>query len=134
MIQRIQSILLFASAITTACFLFVFPYYITLDKVAVLAMDNTVLLGSGGLSLVLSLVTIFMFKDRKKQMLLCTVNMVTILASCAWVMYSMSQLGDTIEANGIGVYSIAISYVLVSFARKNIKKDQELVDSVDRIR
>ncbi len=134
MIQRIQSILLFISAITTACFLFVFPYYITLDQTAVLAMDNMILLGLGILSLALSLITIFLFKDRKKQLLLCTINKGLILASCAWVIYSMYDIQDTIQANGFGVYFIAFSYILVAFAKKNIKKDQDLIESVDRIR
>lgn len=134
MIQRIQSILLFISAITTACFLFVFPYYITQDAEPVLAMDNTLLLILGGLSMLLSLVTIFLYKDRKKQMTLCTVNMVAVLASCAWIIYSMYQIQDTIKDAGLGTYTIAISYILISFAKKYIKKDQDLVDSVDRIR
>ena len=134
MIQRIQSILLFLSAITTACFLFVFPYYVTLDQTPHLAMDNIILMILGLVSMALSLVTIFMFKDRKKQMLLSTVNKGVILVTCSWVIYSMYQIQDTIADNGIGVFAIAISYVLVSFARKYIKKDQDLVDSVDRIR
>ena len=134
MIQRIQSILLFISAITTACFLFVFPYYITKDETVVLAMDNSILLGLGILSLILSIVTIFLFKDRKKQMLLCMINKGVILASCAMVIYSMYEIQETIKANGFGVYFIAISYIFVAFARKYIKKDQDLIESVDRIR
>ncbi len=134
MIQRIQSILLFISVITTACFLFVFPYYITLDDAPIMAMDNMILLGLGAISMILSLITIFLFKDRKKQMMLCTVNIITILITCAWVIYSMYTIQDTIQANGFGVYFIAFSYIAISFARKNIKKDQALVDSVDRIR
>lgn len=84
--------------------------------------------------MLLSLVTIFLYKDRKKQITLCTVNMVAILASCAWIIYSMSQIQDTIKDAGLGTYIIAVSYILISFARKYIKKDQNLVDSVDRIR
>lgn len=84
--------------------------------------------------MILSLLTIFLFKDRKKQLLLSTINKGLILVSCAWVIYSMYSIQDTIKASGIGIYSIAISYVFVSFARKYIKKDQDLVDSVDRIR
>jgi len=134
MIQRIQSLFLFLSVITTACFLFVFPYYITLEEVPALAMDNILLLILGGLSLILSLVTLILFKDRKKQLLLSTINKGVILATCAAVIYSMYEVQDTIMDNGIGVFSIAISYILVSFARKHIKKDQDLIDSVDRVR
>jgi len=134
MIQRIQSILLFISAITTACFLFVFPYQTTVEDVHVLAMDNTVLLILGILSLLISMVTIFLFKDRKKQILMSSVNMGLILATCAWIIYSMYEVQDTVKDYGLGIYFIAISYILVSFAKKQIQKDQDLIESVDRIR
>ena len=97
-------------------------------------MDNTLLLSIGGLSIGLSLVTIFLFNNRKLQIKLCLVNKILIIANCGWLIYSMYQIQDQIAESGFGIYALALAYVMLAFASQAIKKDEALVSSVDRIR
>ncbi|MGB0427541.1 MAG: DUF4293 domain-containing protein [Flavobacteriales bacterium] len=134
MIQRKQSLFLFLSAFLAACYLFVMPYYVDKEGLAFLAMNNVLLLAIGSLSIGLSLMTIFLFKNRKLQIKLCLANKILIIANCAWLIYSMYQIQDQIAKEGFGIYALALAYVMLAFASSAIKKDEALVSSVDRIR
>lgn len=134
MIQRVQSVYLLMSIFMTSLFVFVFPYANLVDGGKAFAHGDYLIFGAPLLSVLVSLITIFLFKNRKLQINLCSVNQVLVLLSFGGLAYGFDKLGDQYEGLGFGVYAIALSFILITFAKKNIKKDKELVDSVDRIR
>lgn len=80
----------------------------------------------------LSAVTIFLFKNRKQQMWLCLLGI--LLAAGLLLLYYM-------EINKPGTYTLALSSILplialISYymAYRNIRKDEKLVKSVDKLR
>lgn len=90
-------------------------------------------------SALLSLVTIFMYRNRQLQMTLCAV---TILFSCLWcidyaLLYlSMVQIPEVEGTFGIsfGVCLPIVGLILVAMARKGVQDDEKLVKAADRIR
>lgn len=147
MIQRIQTLYLAAVFLMTGSLQFLqFSNADSLvftaksitfnDEIITTPVGVMILAGLGAL---LALVAIFKFKDRKQQMLLCKINMlVQALLIAAIFMYfdaAINEAGIESEANyGIGTFLPLISLILCFLADKAIKKDDDLVKSVDRIR
>lgn len=135
MIQRIQSIyMLFAALVQLYVGAFpMFPsQYQLLDGISFNLL--LVILGLG--TSVLIIVNIFNFKDRKKQFV---VNRVAILLNfilLGLMIFGLLNLSGEEKSSlkGIEPYFILISIVLLVLANKAIKKDEELVKSVDRLR
>lgn len=135
MIQRIQSIyMLFAALVQLYVGVFpMFPsQYQLLDGISFNL--PLVILGLG--TSVLIIVNIFNFKDRKKQFV---VNRVAILLNfilLGLMIFGLLNLSGEEKSSlkGIEPYFILISIVLLVLANKAIKKDEELVKSVDRLR
>ena len=71
MIQRIQTIYLLFAFITMGILPFVFPLETDAAGKKVFFTEHTIDLVLFGLSAVLSLITIFLFKNRKLQFVLC---------------------------------------------------------------
>ncbi len=147
MIQRIQSIyLLLASMASAAVFGLPFASTNQAEMTSTLfndgkfnVFDNVSLLVIFGLNAFLALAAIFLFKNRSLQ------NRVTIFGAIlalisgaltfliftqdAWALANMGTLKDQFGL-GMPVF-VAIFYLL---ARFNIKKDDKLVSSMDRLR
>jgi len=144
MIQRIQTIYLLLAAILSLGLLFVFNLWITVDEQAFFAMDAlksedltvklipVFFIGSG----FLSLITIFKFKNRKLQFVLGRLNILTNLILLGFLVYHLLNLsGETlVSEKGIGSFLPIVVIVLLAIANKAIKKDEDLVKSVDRLR
>jgi len=136
MIQRIQTIYLLASAIVVGGLPFVFNLWKTTNDVIVYALSEPLLLGGFILSTIMSLASIFMFKNRKSQFV---INRLTIILNfillIALVYGSLNLPGEAVVSEkGIGMFLPIISIVLIVLANKAIKKDEDLVKSVDRLR
>ncbi|MGM0392660.1 MAG: DUF4293 domain-containing protein [Bacteroidota bacterium] len=136
MIQRIQSIYLFIAALISGVLIFFVslwsneagePVYVE-DVIPALAM----FLGSA----VLSLVTIFLFKNRKLQFVLGRVNiLLNFFLLGVFVYWTLTVPGEMqISEKGIGMFIPVLSIVFLVLANKAIKKDEDLVKSVDRFR
>ncbi|MFO8146499.1 MAG: DUF4293 domain-containing protein [Gillisia sp.] len=136
MIQRIQSIYLFIAALISGVLIFFVslwsneagePVYVE-DVIPALAM----FLGSA----VLSLVTIFLFKNRKLQFVLGRVNiLLNFFLLGVFVYWTLTVPGEMqISEKGIGIFIPVLSIVFLVLANKAIKKDEDLVKSVDRFR
>ena len=85
-----------------------------------------------GLSLVLSLITLFMFKDRKLQLKLCLGGIV--LSGLIIFLYFMEKQKfetGSISLSAVFVFAILIGYVM---AARGIWKDEKLVKSLDKLR
>ena len=136
MIQRIQTIYLLVSAVVSAGLIFVFHLWITNDNVIVFAKDEPLYLIFFIGSALLSLITIFKYKNRKSQFILGRLNIILNFILLGFFVYqSLSISGETaVSEKGIGMFLPIVSIVLLALANKAIKKDEELVKSVDRLR
>lgn len=88
-------------------------------------------------AMLLSLIAIFLFGNRIKQLKwvkTATYFQIAGLAVAIAILFTMGGFGRFLwrEAGSVGLLMIVL--LLLWQAGRNIKKDQELVDSMDRIR
>lgn len=136
MLQRIQTIYLFLAALASAGLIFVFSIGENNAGEAVFAQDILLVFGLFLASAALSLVTIFLFKNRKLQFVLGRLNIIlNLILLGLFVYWSLNISGESnISEKGIGMLIPIISIVFLVLANKAIKKDEDLVKSVDRLR
>ena len=143
MIQRIQSIYLLLVGILAGGLTFVFNLWST-AKTSIFSID---LLSAESVlekvvpvlffvSAILAVVTIFLFKNRKLQFVFSRLNILTNLFLLGVLVYlSLTLSGEaSVSEKGIGMFLPIIIIVLLVLANKAIKKDEDLVKSVDRLR
>ena len=136
MIQRIQSLYLLLAAIISGGLIFVFNLWVTNEKVEVFAINKPVYFALFLTSAVLSLISIFMFKKRKSQFVLGRLNIILNFILLGLLVYQSLNVSGEINFSekGIGIFLPIVSIVLLALANKAIKKDEDLVKSVDRLR
>ncbi|MEM6721034.1 MAG: DUF4293 domain-containing protein [Bacteroidota bacterium] len=137
MIQRIQSLYMILVAAVAGGLSSVFSLYTLEEGGEIFAKDDLVYLGLFVGSAVLALITIFLFKNRKLQFVLNRFNILFHLILLGIFVYRMLNLSggtDIVSEKGIGVVIPVISIVLLVLANRAIKKDEDLVKSVDRLR
>lgn len=136
MLQRIQSLYMLASAIVTGVLPFVFELWTEKSGKVVFFTDVQLaiilFISVSGLTFI----NIFNFKDRQRQFVLNRLNMIFNFILLGFFVYrSLNLSGETfVSEKGIGMFLPAISIVLLVLANKAIKKDEDLVKSVDRLR
>ncbi|MGY5352944.1 DUF4293 family protein [Wenyingzhuangia sp. IMCC45533] len=144
MIQRIQTIYLF-TAFIIAGVLTNFMSFFTLttgEETFLLStiQNNLVLLKSVGvffiISAILSIISIASFKKRQNQFVFNRLNILINFYLLSVLIYlSLKLPGEMqISEKGIGIYFPIAIIVLLVMANKAIKKDEDLVKSVDRLR
>ncbi|WP_179008662.1 DUF4293 domain-containing protein [Winogradskyella forsetii] len=136
MIQRIQTLYLFLAAGISAGLIFVFHLWTDNEGAKVYALDNYLYLGLFLGSALLSLISIFRFKDRKSQFVLGRLNIILNFILLGIFVYQSLNLSGEINVSekGIGILLPIFSIVCLVLANKAIKKDEDLVKSVDRLR
>ncbi|WP_424494894.1 DUF4293 domain-containing protein [Salinimicrobium sp. GXAS 041] len=136
MLQRIQTIYLLLAALTSGGLIFVFNLWENTAGEPVYAQDDYSVMLFFLISALLSLVTIFLFKNRKLQFVLGRVNiLLNLILLGLFVYWSLMVPGESnISEKGIGMLIPVISIVFLVLANKAIKKDEDLVKSVDRLR
>ncbi|MEJ6791850.1 MAG: DUF4293 domain-containing protein [Lacinutrix sp.] len=136
MIQRIQSVYLLLAAGISAGLIFVFHLWITNEDVKIFAIDELLYFGLFLGSSFLSLLSLFMFKNRKLQFVLGRLNMILNFILLGFFVYqSLNVSGEAlVSEKGIGIFLPILSIVLLALANNAIKKDEDLVKSVDRLR
>ena len=84
----------------------------------------------------MSVISIFMFKNRQNQFVLGRLNILINFYLLGVLLFeSLNLPGETkVSEKGIGVFLPLIIIFLLVFANKAIKKDENLVKSVDRLR
>ncbi len=156
MIQRKQTLFLLASVIVlTVCLFFPVAYFEPkgMEVESLLYNLGTVSDKNGisfdatcfplflllSVSAVIALVTIFMYKNRKLQMTLCSVSM--LFALLWYIDYALLFFGVIPLANMEGTLGIKfasclpfISIILLAMAKKGINDDEKLIKAADRIR
>ncbi|MEO8516038.1 MAG: DUF4293 domain-containing protein [Flavobacterium sp.] len=136
MIQRIQSIYLSIALILTGVLPFVFYLWKLENGVPFYFMANTFYTILFGLSTTLSLLSILSFKKRQNQFVTNRLNIILNLILLGLFVYRTLNLsGETaVSEKGIGMFLPIGAILLLVLANRAIKKDEDLVKSVDRLR
>lgn len=144
MIQRIQSLFLFLIDIVLVVLLFV-PFMGATDTLAdvpafeVTLLDFPMALAGQAVICILAGAAIATFKNRRLQMRICLAGMIlSVVYSCALsaipMMLNTAAPGALHYVSMIGTWISLANFLLFLLAWKFIKKDEELVKSMDRIR
>ena len=130
MIQRVQSLFFFFSAICSITIVHTFPVlqnettsYLLKEHFA----DARLFVF---LSAALSLFAIFQFKKRKVQQLIASIARLMITIAFFLIVF----LHRNEEVFGIGIILLIVPFISLIAANFFIKKDEKLVKSADRIR
>ena len=99
MIQRIQSVYLALAAIVAGSLPFVFNSWETTENAAVFAIDKQYLLVGFLISAVMSLASIFMFKNRKSQFVINRLNIILNFILLAVFVYSSLTASGEMEVS-----------------------------------
>lgn len=94
----------------------------------------TVLQVLGGLTAGLGFADIFQYKDRKKQMTVCTMGMLLLVVWVALFCYDHFYIHGGAVMYPLYAILPVVSIVLFWMAKKGIKHDDDLVKSADRLR
>jgi len=135
-LQRIQTIYLIISAVISGGLIFVFHLWTTENDVPVFAKDNIAYLLLFLGSAMLSLVSIFKYKNRQLQFVLGRLNIILNFILLGLFVYRLliAPGESQISEKGVGIFMPIFSIVFLVLANKAIKKDEDLVKSVDRLR
>lgn len=136
MIQRIQTIYMLLVALLGIALYYWFPTLLDESGVALFERSEPLFLGLIGISIAISIIAIFLYKNRKLQFVINRFNILANLILLGVFVYrSLSVPGETlVSEKGIGMYIPVISIVLLVLANRAIQRDEQLVKSVDRLR
>ncbi|WP_194850823.1 DUF4293 domain-containing protein [Nonlabens antarcticus] len=136
MIQRIQTIWLILAAACSGGLVFLVSLWVDGEGNEVVAMDDNAYFGAFAASTVLSLFAIFLYNNRKLQTVINRLNiMLNLILLGVFVTRALTMSGATAVAEkGIGMFIPILSIVLLVLANRAIRKDEQLVKSVDRLR
>ena len=140
MIQRQQTLWLIL-ATAAAALTFKFPFATGEEIVKNTAMKQLVETTAGNnfftliltiASAIISTITIFMFKDRKMQIKLCLLGLLIAIGILALYILDMNKLISGTPA----IWALLPAVVILGYfmAFLNIRKDQKLVKSLDKLR
>lgn len=160
MIQRVQSLYLLLAAVLMTLMMFVssMVYITPLGEISLAAPGYTFTSAETGettmlvhttlmrvivyMSILLPILLIFVYKNREAQLKLCYVEIaLVVLAQILVVYYGYFAYGNIIEGAedaarvfGMGMIMPVAAFILVLLAMRGIKKDINLVKSLDRVR
>ncbi|SKB25484.1 DUF4293 domain-containing protein [Maribacter arcticus] len=136
MIQRIQSFYLLIVAILTGVLPFFFNLWINIDGVEVFADNEMIVSIAMYMSAILAIWSIVQFKNRKTQFVINRLNMILNVFLLGFFVYrSLNLSGEAlVSEKGIGMLIPVFSIIFLVLANRAIKKDEDLVKSVDRLR
>ncbi|REE80536.1 uncharacterized protein DUF4293 [Lutibacter oceani] len=144
MIQRVQTIYLLLATLFSGGLIFLLNLWTNNEGVKFFVIDsfstnNTLLNIMSVLFFISSLITIvaiFQYKKRQLQFVLGRLTILINFILLGILVYFAQNLSGEINVSekGIGLLIPIFTIVLVVLANKAIKKDEELVKSVDRLR
>ena len=135
MIQRLQSIFLALSILTTGGAFFTPIYYRAME-------DPQVWIGYGlaislTIAMILTLVSVFFFKNRSTQMMWVKRAMIIQIISlgfCIGILFSLGGIGLYLWDEALGSGLVFLGFILQMLGLNFINKDEKLIRSMDRIR
>ena len=136
MLQRIQTIYLVISAALVGAIYIWFPIIVSEEGIVIVRNDEPIIVGLIFGSILLTFISISSYKKRKSQFVMNRLNIIlNFFLLGVFVYRSLTLSGETlVSEKGIGVFLPIISIVFLVMANKAIKKDEDLVKSVDRLR
>ena len=136
MLQRIQTVYLIISAFVLGALYLWFPTILNEANEIIIDKNEPLVLGLIIGSVALALLSILNFKKRQLQFVLNRLNIILNFVLLGVFVYrSLTLSGETlVSEKGIGVLLPIISIVFLVMANKAIKRDEDLVKSVDRLR
>tara|TARA_B100001287_G_scaffold273407_1_gene276798 strand:+ start:536 stop:946 length:411 start_codon:yes stop_codon:yes gene_type:complete len=136
MFFRIQTFYLFIASLCSGVLPFFPPLKLYYDNTTTTILDQYEYLLLFAFSTLLSIIAIFQYNKRQNQYVLGRLNMIINLILLG--LFICQSLSNNIEyynfESGIGFLLPVITIVLLVLANRAIKKDEELVKSVDRLR
>lgn len=156
MLQRVQTIWLFFATVSLFS-LFLFPCVQVLGNLQGSAKSikvsgiyeniNGQIVQTQGFTLLtivtvivalLPFVAIFMYQNRKRQIVTCYVALILILAHSFWLVQMVKKAIDPLvlemDNYGLGLILPSLSILLIILAIKGIRRDEKLIRSADRLR
>jgi len=130
MIQRIQSLFFFFSAICLIAIVYTFPVLQDKNVSYLLCAHFPPVRLVVFFSSALSILAIFQFKSRNRQKFIATIARFLITVALILIVFVYRE--D--KAIGIGLLLLIIPFLSLIAANFFIKKDEKLVQSADRIR
>lgn len=143
MIQRIQTLYLLLAVLVSGGLIFILPLWsnATGDVSVIDAfLSEDLYLKTTGIiymvSALLSFVSIFLFSNRKTQIVINRFNIVLNFFLLGIIVYLLLTLSGeaAVSEKGIGSFLPLVTILLLVMANKAIIKDEKLVKSVDRLR
>lgn len=136
MIQRIQTLYLPIVGLISGILPFFLNLWVEVGGKEVFAQDEVLVSLVFYIVTVLAVVSIVMYKKRQNQFVVNRLNMILNLFLLGFFVYrSLSLSGETVVSEkGIGMLIPVFSIVFLVLANRAIKKDEDLVKSVDRLR
>jgi len=136
MIQRIQTVYLAVVVLLAGALPFWLNLWTDAGGEEVYARQELLISAAFYTSAALALFALLGFKNRKNQFVLNRFNMLLNLFLLGFFVYRALNLsGETsVSEKGIGMLIPVFSIVFLVMANKAIKKDEDLVKSVDRLR
>ncbi|MCP2028975.1 cell division protein FtsW (lipid II flippase) [Flavobacterium sp. HSC-32F16] len=138
MLQRIQTVYLILTFVVTGVLMFFTPLWTLNTGKPFYFMQDQVYTIILGLSTMLTIISIISYKKRQNQFVMGRLNIILNLILLGLFVYrSLNLSGETVNAvseKGIGMFLPIVAIVLLVLANKAIKKDEDLVKSVDRLR
>ncbi|MFY0253453.1 DUF4293 domain-containing protein [Chitinophaga sp. 30R24] len=146
MIQRIQSLYLLLAAAAGAAALSFNLWKATLTNntvTAVNASSNYLLFVLYIIIILLSVVSIFLFKKRKLQFRFTIFNILFAFGALAYQYYVVQQTANKLSTGGVAITSATylpasflpiVIIILLLLASRGIYKDEKLIKSLDRLR
>ena len=136
MFFRIQTFYLFIASLCSGVLSFFLPLKLYYDNTTTTILDQYEYLLLFAFSTLLSIIAIFQYNKRQNQYVLGRLNMIINLILLG--LFVCRSLSNNIEyynfESGVGFLLPVITIVLLVLANRAIKKDEELVKSVDRLR
>jgi hypothetical protein len=136
MIQRIQTLYLLGVVVASGLLELWLPLWINNKGIVIMPMGELPVFISFLTSALLALLAIFKFKNRKLQFVLNRLNIILNLFLLGSFVYRTLNISGEAQVSekGIGLLIPIISIVFLVLANKAIRRDEELVKSVDRLR
>lgn len=139
MLQRIQTIYLILAAVVTGVLPFVFPLWKVQTGTEIFDfyfMQEMSYAALFGLSTTLSIISIMGYKKRQNQFVMGRLNIILNLFLLGLFVYRLLTVSGeaSVSEKGIGMFLPIVAIVFLVLANKAIKKDEDLVKSVDRLR
>ena len=130
MIQRIQSLFFLFASVALLVICYYFPVLSSEEGVSYFIFDYNILYLLIILSSIISMIALFYYKNRKKQLLLSHLARlnITIILVLIVFLYQETKIID------IGLFLLVIPFLSLIIANYFVRKDQKLVEAADRLR